>query len=229
MGKKQSLKKAESGKVAKVAKPARKSAVKATKEPVAKTTRTRKKKPTELDNPPQAEPSLVRVAGPPMRRKEMPNVVPGGKSTLEPGNRKRYSDPELEEFKLLIEKKLDDARNDYEILKRTLANTDSNGTENTDSASLKLIEDGSETLSREETSRLAGRQEKFIKNLENALLRIRNKTYGICSVTTKLISKERLRATLVATTCVEVKAHQPGQKGAVTGVPVRVRLDAIAA
>jgi RNA polymerase-binding transcription factor DksA len=85
-----------------------------------------------------------------------------------------------------------------------LANTDNNGTEDT-SPSFKMIEDGSETLGREETAQLAGRQEKFIKHLEDALLRIRNKTYGICRITGKLISKERLRLVPHATLSIEAK------------------------
>lgn len=125
-------------------------------------------------------------------------------STLEAGNKDRYSDSELEEFKAIINAKLEEARKDYELLKQTLANTDNNGTEDT-SPSFKMIEDGSETLSREETAQLAGRQEKFIKHLEDALLRIRNKTYGICRVTGKLISKERLRLVPHATLSIEAK------------------------
>jgi DnaK suppressor protein len=93
-----------------------------------------------------------------------------------------YNDDELAEFRAIINRKLDEARKDYDLLKQTLANTDNNGTDDT-SPSFKMIEDGSETLSREETAQLAGRQEKFIKHLEDALLRIRNKTYGICRVT----------------------------------------------
>ncbi|HEY0978413.1 MAG TPA: TraR/DksA C4-type zinc finger protein [Flavobacteriales bacterium] len=125
-------------------------------------------------------------------------------STLEGGNKDRYSDADLEEFKGIIVAKLDEARKDYDLLKQTLANTDNNGTDDT-SPSFKMIEDGSETLSREETAQLAARQEKFIKHLEDALLRIRNKTYGICRVTGKLISKERLRLVPHATLSIEAK------------------------
>lgn len=125
-------------------------------------------------------------------------------STLESPNKERYSDSELEEFKKIILNKLEEARRDYDLLKQTLANTDNNGTEDT-SPSFKMIEDGSETLSREETAQLAGRQEKFIKHLEDALLRIRNKTYGICRVTGRLISKERLRLVPHATLSIEAK------------------------
>lgn len=119
-------------------------------------------------------------------------------------DRARYNDDELEEFKDIINKKLEEARKDYDLLKQTLANTDNNGTDDT-SPSFKMIEDGSETLSREETAQLASRQEKFIKHLEDALLRIRNKTYGICRVTGKLISKDRLRLVPHATLSIEAK------------------------
>ena len=131
-------------------------------------------------------------------------VVKKQVSTLERADKLRYSDDELSEFKELILKKLEEARKDYDLLKQTLANTDNNGTDDT-SPSFKMIEDGSETMSREETAQLASRQEKFIKHLEDALLRIRNKTYGICRVTGRLISKERLRLVPHATLSIEAK------------------------
>ncbi len=149
-----------------------------------------------------AKPLVTQGAGP-----SMPRVTPMVKkvvSTLEAGDKERYSDSDLEEFRQIIMAKLDEARKDYELLKQTLANTDTNGTEDT-SPSFKMIEDGSETLGREETAQLAGRQEKFIKHLEEALLRIRNKTYGICRITGKLISKERLRLVPHATLSIEAK------------------------
>jgi RNA polymerase-binding transcription factor DksA len=130
-------------------------------------------------------------------------------STLESADKLRYSDDELVEFRDLIMRKLDEARKDYDLLKQTLANTDNNGTDDT-SPSFKMIEDGSETLSREETAQLAARQEKFIKHLEDALLRIRNKTYGICRVTGRLISKERLRLVPHATLSIEAKQQMNG-------------------
>lgn len=119
----------------------------------------------------------------------------------------RYSDAELAEFKELIEKKLVEAREDFEMLKSSLSYSDYNGTDDTASA-FKMMEDGSETLSREETAQLASRQEKFIMNLENALIRIQNKTYGICRVTKKLIPKERLRLVPHATLSIEAKREQ---------------------
>lgn len=119
----------------------------------------------------------------------------------------RYSDEELSEFKELIEKKLTDAREDLVLLKKSLSHEDDNSTDDT-ASTFKMMEDGSETLSREETAQLAARQEKFIKHLEDALTRIRNKTYGICRVTGKLIRKERLRLVPHATLSIEAKNSQ---------------------
>ena len=115
-----------------------------------------------------------------------------------------YSDKELKEFKQLIEDKLEEAKSDFDLLKKTLSHTDDNGTNDT-SPSFKMMEDGSDTLSREETAQLAVRQEKFIKHLEDALLRIQNKTYGICRVTGNLIKKERLRLVPHATLSIDAK------------------------
>jgi RNA polymerase-binding transcription factor DksA len=148
------------------------------------------------------KPLVTQVVAP--NRPVAPPVVKKQVSTLESADKVRYSDEELAEFKELIMKKLEEARKDYDLLKQTLANTDNNGTDDT-SPSFKMIEDGSETLSREETAQLAARQEKFIKHLEDALLRIRNKTYGICRVTGRLISKERLRLVPHATLSIEAK------------------------
>ncbi len=149
-----------------------------------------------------AQPLVTQVVAP--NRPMAAPVVKKQVSTLERADKLRYSDEELEEFRDIINKKLDEARKDYDLLKQTLANTDNNGTDDT-SPSFKMIEDGSETLSREETAQLAARQEKFIKHLEDALLRIRNKTYGICRVTGRLISKERLRLVPHATLSIEAK------------------------
>lgn len=119
----------------------------------------------------------------------------------------RYSDEELKEFKELIEKKLADAREDLAQLKQSLSYADDNSTNDT-ASSFKMMEDGSETMSREETAQLASRQEKFISHLESALRRIENKTYGICRVTGKLIKKERLRLVPHATLSIEAKQQQ---------------------
>ncbi len=130
--------------------------------------------------------------------------------TAKPGpvdNRSRYSDAELKEFKALIHKKLDEATRDYELLKNTLSHKDDHGTDDT-SPTFKLLEDGSDVLSKEETAHLAARQEKYIQNLKNALIRIENKTYGICRVTGKLIPKERLRSVPHATLSIDAKLGQ---------------------
>ncbi len=119
----------------------------------------------------------------------------------------RYSDDELQEFKELILSKLEEARENYEILKTTISHGDDHGTDDT-SRTFKLLEDGSATLSREDTARFATREQKFIQNLEAALIRIENKTYGICRETGNLISKERLRVVPHATLSIEAKKNQ---------------------
>jgi len=119
----------------------------------------------------------------------------------------RYTEAELEEFKELIQHKLDKAREDYEILKSAITQSESNDTQDT-SPTFKVLEEGAATLSKEEAGRLATRQAKFIQHLQGALVRIENKTYGICRETGKLISKERLRAVPHATLCIEAKSRQ---------------------
>lgn len=128
-------------------------------------------------------------------------------NTTPEDNRSRYSDEELVEFRTLINKKLDEASRDYELLKATLSHKDDHGTDDT-SPTFKLLEDGSDVLSKEETAHLAARQEKYIQNLKNALIRIQNKTYGICRVTGKLIPKERLRSVPHATLSIDAKLGQ---------------------
>lgn len=119
----------------------------------------------------------------------------------------RYSDKDLAEFKALIEKKLEAATTDLTDLRASLSHKDDNGTDDT-AHSFKMMEEGAATLSREEVANLAGRQEKFIKHLENALIRISNKSYGVCRVTGKLIKKERLMAVPHATLSIEAKEAQ---------------------
>ncbi|MCX7953999.1 MAG: TraR/DksA C4-type zinc finger protein [Bacteroidales bacterium] len=119
----------------------------------------------------------------------------------------RYSDEELEEFKKIILEKLEKAKKDYEALKKALANEDNNDTADT-SPTFKALDEGSTMLSKEEIARLAQRQLKFIQHLEAALVRIENKTYGICRETGKLIPKERLRLVPHATLSVEAKRKQ---------------------
>lgn len=119
----------------------------------------------------------------------------------------RYSDEELQEFKEIIEEKLERARKDYQLLSSTLSHEGSNDVQDT-SPTFKVLEEGANTLSREHTGRLAQRQLKFISHLEAALVRIENKTYGICRETGKLISKERLKAVPHATLSIEAKKNQ---------------------
>lgn len=120
----------------------------------------------------------------------------------------RYSDAELEEFRTIILNKLDKARSDLKLLTEAISTGDVNGTDDT-SPTFKVLEEGYQVLSKEENGRLAARQQKFINNLENALIRIENKTYGICRVTGKLIPKERLRIVPHATLSIEAKLQQP--------------------
>lgn len=119
----------------------------------------------------------------------------------------RYTDDDLQEFKAIIEKKLTNAREDFKLLKATVTNSDGNGTDDT-SPTFKVLEEGASVLSKEEASRLAQRQQKFITHLEAALMRIGNKTYGVCRETGVLISKERLRAVPHATLSIEAKNKQ---------------------
>lgn len=121
--------------------------------------------------------------------------------------KKRYTDTELLEFKEIIMKKLGKAQEDYEILKNAITHSESNDTEDT-SPTFKVLEEGAATLSKEEAGRLAQRQLKFIQHLKAALVRIENKTYGICRETGKLISPERLRAVPHATLSIEAKQKQ---------------------
>jgi RNA polymerase-binding transcription factor DksA len=149
------------------------------------------------------EPMVVEYKTPSIQRPMGP--VP--KPHINTDVRTRYNDSELKEFKQLILKKLEEARKDFELLKSTLSHKDDHGTDDT-SPTFKLLEDGSDVLSKEETAHLASRQEKFIQNLQNALIRIENKTYGICRATGKLISKERLRSVPHATLAIEAKLEQ---------------------
>lgn len=121
--------------------------------------------------------------------------------------KKRYSDAELEEFKVLIFEKIAKAEKDLKVIKESFINDQNNGTDDT-SPTFKAFEEGSETMSKEQNAQLANRQEKFIKNLKNALMRIENKTYGICRETGKLISKERLKLVPHATLSIEAKQKQ---------------------
>ena len=121
--------------------------------------------------------------------------------------KKRFSDNELVEIREIIVNKIEKAEHDLELIKSAYMNDSNNGTDDT-SPTFKGFEEGSETLSKEENTQLALRQEKFIHNLKNALERIENKTYGICRVTGKLIQKERLRLVPHATLSIEAKRGQ---------------------
>ena len=123
------------------------------------------------------------------------------------GEKNRYSDEELQEFKKLILEKLKMAQEDYEMYKNSLTQSDGNDTQDT-SPTFKVLEEGAATLSKEEAGKLAQRQLKFIQHLQAALVRIENKTYGICRETGKLISKERLRAVPHATLSIDAKNNQ---------------------
>ena len=119
----------------------------------------------------------------------------------------RYNDAELEEFKAIILEKIQKAQEQLELIKSAYMNDGDNGTDDT-SPTFKAFEEGSSVMSKEANSQLAIRQEKFIRDLKNALVRIENKTYGICRVTQKLISKERLKLVPHATLSIEAKNMQ---------------------
>lgn len=119
----------------------------------------------------------------------------------------RYSDKDLAEFKAILQEKIRKAEHDLELIKSAYMNDHNNGTDDT-SPTFKAFEEGSETMSKEANSQLAIRQEKFIRDLKNALIRIENKTYGVCRVTGKLINKERLKLVPHATLSIEAKNMQ---------------------
>jgi len=119
----------------------------------------------------------------------------------------RYSDEALEEFRVLIQEKIDKAQHDLELIKSSYMNDHNNGTEDT-SPTFKAFDEGSAVMSKERNSQLAIRQEKFIRDLKNALIRIENKSYGVCRVTGKLINKKRLELVPHATLSIEAKNMQ---------------------
>jgi len=122
-------------------------------------------------------------------------------------NKLRYSDEELKGFREIIQSKIQKAEEDLHVLREQFANDEGNGTNDT-SPIFKSFEEGSETMSKEANAQLASRQEKFIRDLRSAMLQKENKTYGICRVTGKLISKERLRLVPHATLSIEAKMKQ---------------------
>ena len=123
----------------------------------------------------------------------------------------RYPDKDLEKFRVLIEEKINKAQHDLELIRSAYMNDGNNGTDDT-SPTFKAFEEGSETMSKEANTQLAIRQEKFIRDLKNALIRIENKTYGVCRVTGKLINVERLKLVPHATLSIEAKNMQKSHR-----------------
>lgn len=136
--------------------------------------------------------------------KAAPDNVDGAEFPMNHTGVIRYSDEDLKEFREIVASKLSEAQSDFELLRGTMSRTNDNGTDDT-SPSFKLAEDAGDIFSKEEIAQLAIRQQKFIENLKNALVRIENKTYGICRITGKLISKERLRSVPHTTLSIDAK------------------------
>jgi RNA polymerase-binding transcription factor DksA len=212
----------------KPAKPAKKGAAKAKNVAKAKkTAKAKKSAPVKKVAKKVAPKKIAKKVAPIAKKKEVKAITPAkpgpaqlnifpiltqrpiahkpAKSATVPDNKTRYSDEELKEFESLIVRKLDKAREEFKILKETLNRNNDEGTDSTSGGNTKVLEDGAETAEKENMSQLAARQLKYITNLENALVRIKNGTYGICSVTGKLISKERLIAVPHTTQSIEAK------------------------
>ncbi len=169
----------------------------------------------------EAERPKVRIIG--LEPKKVIHVVvPGGKPTLLAASKESYTKAELAEFKKNLEDKLKTARQDYELLLKTLTNLDNNGTDDT-FRPMKADEDSNEGANKAEADHLLGRQKRFITDLENAQQRLKNGTYGICMITGRLISPERLRLVPHATLSAEAKQQKNSNesKGSITGAPIR--------
>lgn len=169
--------------------------------------------PKKVEKPVPAKPAPIvsKPAPPQLNIFPVPNQRPIAHKPVKTSShddRTRYSEEELTEFAALINRKLDKARDEYRILKETLNRNNDEGTDATSGGNTKVLEDGAETAEKENLSQLAARQQKYIMNLENALVRIKNGTYGICSVTGKLIPKERLIAVPHTTQSIEAKMMQ---------------------
>jgi RNA polymerase-binding transcription factor DksA len=162
-------------------------------------------KPMNVPAPSKPAPPQLNIFPVPNQR---PIAHKPAKASSSTDERTRYSDEELKEFEALINRKLDKAKEEYKILKDTLNRNNDEGTDATSGGNTKVLEDGAETAEKENLSQLAARQQKYITNLENALIRIKNGTYGICSVTGKLIPKERLIAVPHTTQSIEAKMMQ---------------------
>lgn len=158
----------------------------------------------EIPAPPKERPVIGRPA--PFNRRPEPALNRPQKPQEESG-KTRYADSELEEFRAIINKKLEEARRELTLLQAQMTAANEHGTDDT-ASTFKILEDGSDSLAKEEAGQLASRQKKFIEQLENAMVRIENKTYGICRVTGKLIPKERLRAVPHTTQSIEAKLNQ---------------------
>ena len=171
----------------------------------AETKETTTEAPSKNITPPN-RPSVGRPI--PVNRRPEPAraIISNSKPEVETG-KNRYADKELEEFRDIINKKLTNARRELTNLQAQMTAANEHGTDDT-ASTFKILEDGSDSLAKEEAGQLAGRQKKFIEQLENALVRIENKTYGICRVTGKLIPKERLRAVPHTTQSIEAKLNQ---------------------
>lgn len=178
--------------------------------PVKKVAATKPAKPAATAAKPEVAPKPLHSAQ--LNFFQMPNQRPvahkPAKPTSTPEDKTRYSEEELKEFESLINRKLEKAKEEYRILKDTLNRNNDEGTDATSGGNTKVLEDGAETAEKENLSQLAARQQKYISNLENALIRIKNGTYGICSVTGKLIPKERLIAVPHTTQSIEAKLMQ---------------------
>ncbi len=172
--------------------------------PPAKTSE--QKEDTSKTVTPQNRPSVGRPI-PVNRRPEPARAIISNKPKEPESNKNRYSDSELEEFREIINGKLENARKELALLQQQMTAANEHGTDDT-ASTFKILEDGSDSLAKEEAGQLASRQKKFIEQLENALVRIENKTYGICRVTGKLIPKERLRAVPHTTQSIEAKLNQ---------------------
>ena len=177
-----------------------------TKKPVAKKVETKKTVAKPIAKPivKKEENKKVEVNKPENKKVVMTNTP---KETQDSSEKIRYNDKELLEFKNIILKKLEDAKRDLVLLTEAFTTKNDNDTNDT-SPTFKVLEEGSNVLSKEENSQLAARQQKFIRDLESALLRIENKTYGVCRVTGKLIPKERLLVVPHATMSIEAKLLQ---------------------
>jgi len=165
------------------------------------------KKEVEKKNDPAKPATFVGRPMPVNRRPEPARDIIQNSPPEKETGKNRYSDAELEEFREIINKKLEDARKELATLQAQLTAANEHGTDDT-ASTFKILEDGSDSLAKEEAGQLASRQKKFIEQLENALVRIENKTYGICRVTGKLIRKERLRAVPHTTQSIEAKLNQ---------------------